>query len=235
MIEEVRKRLFALQDVGYKAFHCKLVPGVDPDRIIGIRTPALRALTKELARDERIGIFLNTLPHTYYEEYSLHGAIVCEMKDYDACVREIDRLLPLVDNWGTCDSLSPKVFKPAKNHARLIVDIRRWMDSAEPYTIRFGIGRLMCHFLDEDFRPEYLAWVANERSEHYYVRMMVAWFFATALAKQWEATIPFIEQQRLAPWTHNKAIQKAIESYRISDERKEYLKTLRVRSQHSMK
>lgn len=227
MKEEIRKRLFALQDTQYKAFHSKLVPNINADKIIGVRTPELRKLAKEYAKNEQIDDFLASVEHDYYEETNLHGFIISETKDYDLCVKELDKFLPVVDNWATCDLLSPKVFKQKKNHERLIEDIKRWMSSDAPYTIRFGIEMLMSHFLDEDFKPEYLNWVAAEKGEHYYIKMMVAWFFATALAKQWDAAIPFIEQKTMDKWVHNKAIQKAIESYRVSDTQKSYLRTLK--------
>ncbi|MBQ4036354.1 MAG: DNA alkylation repair protein [Paludibacteraceae bacterium] len=227
MKEEIKKRLFALQDTQYKAFHSKLVPNINADKIIGVRTPELRKLAKEYAKNKQIDDFLASAEHDYYEETNLHGFIISETKDYDQCINELDRFLPVVDNWATCDLLSPKVFKQKKNHERLIEDIKRWMSSDQPYTVRFGIEMLMSYFLDDDFKPEYLQWVAKEKVEHYYIKMMVAWFFATALAKQWDAAIPFIEQKTMDKWVHNKAIQKAVESYRITDSQKAYLRTLK--------
>ncbi len=227
MKEEIKKRLFALQDTQYKAFHSKLVPNINADKIIGVRTPELRKLAKEYAKNKQIDDFLASAEHDYYEETNLHGFIISETKDYDQCIKELDRFLPVVDNWATCDLLSPKVFKQKKNHERLIEDIKRWMSSDQPYTVRFGIEMLMSYFLDDDFKPEYLQWVAKEKGEHYYIKMMVAWFFATALAKQWNAAIPFIEQKTMDKWVHNKAIQKAVESYRITDSQKAYLRTLK--------
>lgn len=227
MKQEIQQRLLALQDLGYKDFHSKLVPNIEADRIIGVRTPELRKLAKEYAKHEHIAEFLSQQQHDYYEETNLHGFILCELKDYDQCVKAIDAFLPMVDNWATCDLLSPKVFKQKKNHERLIDDIKRWLKSSEPYTIRFGIEMLMSHFLDDEFKPEYLGWVANEKGEHYYIKMMVAWFFATALAKQWDSTLPYIEKKVMDKWVHNKSIQKAIESYRVSDEQKAYLRTLK--------
>lgn len=227
MKEEIKKRLFALQDTQYKAFHSKLVPNINADKIIGVRTPELRKLAKEYAKNKQIDDFLASAEHDYYEETNLHGFIISETKDYDQCIKELDRFLPVVDNWATCDLLSPKVFKQKKNHERLIEDIKRWMSSDQPYTVRFGIEMLMSYFLDDDFKPEYLHWVAKEKGEHYYIKMMVAWFFATALAKQWDAAIPFIEQKTMDKWVHNKAIQKAVESYRITDSQKAYLRTLK--------
>lgn len=223
----VLSRLFALQDLKYKEFQCKLMPTVAPERVIGVRTPELRKLAKELFKESETAEFLNTLPHQYYDENNLHGFLVEQIKDYSAAVVAIDAFLPYVDNWATCDLISPKVFK--KYRSELLKEIRRWMASVRTYTIRFGIGMLMTHFLDEDFSPEHLSWVAAIRSEEYYVNMMIAWYFATALAKQWDSVIPYIEHHRLDKWVHNKAIQKAVESYRITDEQKRHLRALRVK------
>ena len=223
---KIHEKLFAQQDLKYRDFHSKLMPGIDKERIIGIRTPQLRKIAKEFANDAEIDDFLSNLPHQYYDENNLHGFVIAELKDYDRSIAEIDRLLPYIDNWATCDLIRPKTF--AKNHGRLLKDIRRWMKSDKTYTIRFGIEMLMTHFLDNDFSSEYLEWVVGITNDEYYVKMMVAWYFATALAKQYEATLPIIEQKRLAAWTHNKSIQKAIESYRITDDQKKYLKTLKV-------
>ena len=221
----VTQRLFSLADEGYRQFQTPLLPSVEPERIIGVRTPVLRKLAKEMAGTAEAEAFLRDLPHTYYEENNLHAFLVEQMKDYDACAAAIDTFLPYVDNWSTCDGWSPKVFK--KHPEELLVKIREWMASDLLYTVRFGIGMLQRYFLDERFDPVYLAWVATIDREEYYVRMMVAWYFATALAKQYEATLPYVEQGRLPIWTHNKTIQKAVESYRISAEQKIYLKTLR--------
>ncbi|MCQ2228146.1 MAG: DNA alkylation repair protein [Bacteroidales bacterium] len=227
IIQDIQKRLFSEQDLKYQAFHAKLVPTLPPDRIIGVRTPQLRKLAKEFSKHNDIDVFLNALPHDYYDERNLHGFIISEIKDYDRSLAEIERLLSVVDNWATCDLLSPKAFKVKSNRQRLIVDVRRWMSSPEPYIRRFGIEMLMSHFLDDAFDVKYLKWVADAATDHYYVKMMIAWYFATALAKQYEATIPYIEQGRLTSWIHSKTIQKAIESYRITDEQKAYLRTLR--------
>ena len=229
MQNTIQQQLFALQDLKYRDFHAKLVPGMDVNDIIGVRTPDLRKLAKQLAKDERVGEFLAVLPHKYLDEMNLHGFIISELKDYDVCLKEIERFLPYVNNWATCDLLSPKAFKQKKNRTRLVEDIKRWMASDEPFIKRFGIEMLMSLYLDEDFKPEYLKWVAEIRHEHYYVKMMMAWYFATALAKQWEATIPYIEGHTMEKWTHNKAIQKAVESYRITLEQKELLKSYRVK------
>jgi len=227
MINEIRQRLFALQDLKYRDFHAKLVPNLPVERIIGVRTPQLRSLAKEMSKRDGIDEFLNDMPHRYYDERNLHGFIISEIKDYDKVVAEIDRFMPEVDNWATCDLLSPKAFKNKANRQRLIVDVERWIKSDEPYIRRFGIEMLMSHYLDEYFKEEYLVWVANAATDHYYVKMMIAWYFATALAKQYDATIPYIEKGRLTSWIHVKTIQKAIESYRITPEQKEYLRELR--------
>lgn len=225
--EEIRNRLFEMQDLKYRDFQAKLMPGVEIENIIGVRTPELRKFAKEIWKSGEYTVFLAEVPHKYYDEQNLHGFIVCEIKDYDEVVARIDEWLPSVDNWATCDLMRPKVF--AKHKDRLIEDIWRWMASDEPYTIRFGIEMLMTFFLDDDFRAEYLEPVAKIGHEHYYVKMMVAWFFATALAKQWEASLPYIEEQKMDEWTHNKAIQKAIESYRITDEQKAHLRTFKIK------
>ncbi|MBR0455665.1 MAG: DNA alkylation repair protein [Firmicutes bacterium] len=225
-IEEIRQELFSLQDKEYKAFQVKLIPTVDPETVIGTRTPALRAYAKSLVKSGDTDEFLAELPHSYFDENQLHAFILSEIKDMERCFDEVERFLPYVDNWATCDQLSPKVFK--KNRERLLLHIRRWITSEEVYTIRFAIGMLMQHFLDEEFDKEYPEMVAEVWSEEYYVNMMIAWYFATALAKQYNAIIPYLEEQRLEAWTHNKAIQKAIESRRITQEQKEYLRSLKV-------
>ena len=225
--KDIERRLFALEDKKYKEFQSKLMPTVNPDTIIGVRTPAIRKLAKELAKQPEYMAYIHMLPHNYYDENNLHGFLIETIKDYEECVSAVNEFLPYVDNWATCDSMSPKVFK--KHRPELLEQIKIWMASEHTYTIRYGIGMLMTHFLDEDFEKEYLEWVAGIRSEEYYVNMMVAWYFATALAKQPEATLPYIEQKRLDAWTHNKAIQKAVESFRVTKEQKEYLRTLRVR------
>ncbi|MGN0166298.1 MAG: DNA alkylation repair protein [Lachnospiraceae bacterium] len=225
--EEIRRELFSLQDEGYKNFQSKLIPTVNPDTVIGVRTPRLRKLAKEFAGRGGIDAFLSELPHTYYEENNVHGFIIETIKDYDSCVRELDRFLPYVDNWATCDSIRPKIF--AKNKDRLIGDITRWINATDTYTIRFGIEMLMTFFLDDDFKPEYAEMVAAIRSEEYYVNMIISWYFATALTKQYDAILPYVAENRLDTWTHNKSIQKALESYRISKEKKDYLRTLKRR------
>ena len=226
--ERVRKELFALQDTAYRDFQKNLIPGYDTDRMIGVRTPALRTLAKTCSKWEDIGDFLNDLPHDYFDEDQLHAFLLGEIKDFDACLAAVDRFLPYVNNWATCDQMSPKVFR--KEKAKLLAQIRVWLASDHPFTVRFAVGMLMEHFLDGDFDPLYPETVAQIRSDEYYVNMMIAWYFATALAKQYEAVLPYLETPRLAPWTHNKAIQKAIESRRITPEQKEYLRSLKIRS-----
>ena len=225
--ETVRGRLFALRDETNAAFMARLVPTLPPESVLGVRMPDCRALAKELCRMPDIGEFLTDLPHRYLDENNLHALILNEEKDCAAAVAAIDAFLPYVDNWATCDALRPKAFK--KHPSALPDECRRWMRSGATYTVRFGIEMLMTHYLDESFRPEYLEQVSIIKSKEYYVNMMIAWYFATALAKQYEATISYIEQRRLAQWTHNKTIRKAIESCRITEERKAYLRTLTIR------
>ena len=228
IIGEIRDRLFSLQDAKYRELQIKILPNLEPESIIGVRTPELRQMAKELAVREETGAFLKNLPHRYFDENQLHAFILSGMKDYTACMEALERFLPYVDNWATCDQMSPKVFR--KHRMELLGSIRKWIASDQAYTIRFGIGMLMEHYLDGDFDPAYPEIAAGVRSGEYYVNMMTAWYFATALAKQYDAVIPYIENRRLDPWTHNKAIQKAIESYRITPEQKEYLKTLKIRN-----
>lgn len=224
-VKEIQDKLFELRDEKYAAFQAKLIPTASPEQIIGVRVPKVRELAKALVKEGGYDDFLKTLPHDYYDEDMLHGAILTEIKDYEKAVTEIDRFLPYVNNWAVCDTVSPKAFK--KNKPALLGKIREWMASDKTYTIRFGMEMLMSHFLDADFKPEYLEGPANIRSDEYYVNMMTAWFFATALAKQWDATLPYIENNRLDTWTHNKSIQKARESYRITPEQKELLNKLK--------
>ena len=226
-IKEIRQGLFALKDEKYKEFQKKLIPTVDENTVIGVRTPVLRKYAKDVSGTPGAVIFMQTLPHEYYEENNLHGMLIETMKDYDECIAYLDEFLPYVDNWATCYLISPRVFKKHKDE--LLVKIKEWMASDRVYTIRFGMEMLMTHFLDEDFKPEYLGMAADVHSEEYYVNMMIAWFFATALAKQYEASLPYIENHCMDRWTHNKTIQKAIESYRITDEQKRYLKSLKIK------
>lgn len=226
--DEIRERLFELRDEEYRDFQSGLIPTVDRDYFIGVRTPALRFLAAELSKRGDIGDFLAELPHKSFDENQLHAFIISLIKDYDACLAAVNEFLPYVNNWATCDQMSPKVFK--KHRDRLIYSVTDWMSDSKTYTVRFGTGMLMQHYLDGDFKPEYLEAAAKIRSDEYYINMMTAWFFATALAKQYGAALPYIEQRRLDLWTHNKAIQKAVESRRIADEQKSYLKTLRLKT-----
>lgn len=223
--DDIRKELKKLQDKGYQKMQVTIIPTVDADSIIGVRTPALRQMAKELSKREDISSFLSDVPHKFFEENQLHAFILSGMKDAESCIKLVDEFLPFVDNWATCDQMSPKVFK--KNKQLLLEYVDKWIKSDHTYVKRFAIGMLMEHFLDEDFKTSYLTKVSKIRSEEYYVNMMIAWYFATALAKQYEDTLPFIEKQKLDKWTHNKSIQKAVESYRITPEQKEYLKTLK--------
>ena len=224
--DEIRTELKSLQDVKYREMQVRIIPTVKPESVVGVRTPELRQMAQKYAQAEDVDVFLNDLPHAFFEENQLHAFILSGMKDYDACLEKLNRFLPYVDNWATCDQMSPKVFR--KHRKELLNSIREWIRSKEPYTIRFGIGMLMEHYLDGDFDPAYPEMAAGVRSEEYYVNMMTAWYFATALAKQYDAVLPYIEEHRLDDWTHNKAIQKAIESYRIAPERKDYLRTLKT-------
>ena len=221
----IQETLFSMQDTAYRDFQAKLIPGASPESMIGVRTPALRTYAKELLKNGDVSAFLAELPHRYFDENQLHAFLLSEMKDHARVLTELERFLPYVDNWATCDQLSPRIFK--KHTAELLPEIRRWMAAEHTFTVRFGIGMLMQHYLGEHFQPEYPEWVASVRSEAYYINMMRAWYFATALAKQYDAVIPFLEEQRLDVWTHNKTIQKARESYRITPEQKDYLKTLK--------
>lgn len=223
--DEIQKELFSKQDTAYRDFQAKLIPNLADGAMIGVRTPELRKMAKQYAKREDIAAFLNVLPHTYFDENQLHAFIISERRDFAQCIAELARFLPFVDNWATCDQLSPKIFK--KHRQELLPPINEWLSSAQTYVIRFGIGMLMEHFLDEDFDLVYPETVAKIRSDEYYVNMMIAWYFATALAKQYQAVLPFLEQNRLDTWTHNKTIQKAVESLRITPEQKSYLKTLK--------
>lgn len=221
----IQQELFALQDISYADFQSKLVPNIPRELFIGVRVPEGRKLAKKHTKEPEISDFLTDLPHKYYDENILHALLISEIKDYDACIVAIDNFLPYVDNWAVCDILSPKIFKTHKTS--LLEKIKEWSASEKTYTCRFGIEILMSYFLDDDFNPDYLDIPASVHSEDYYVRMMIAWYFATALAKQWDATIKYIEDHRLDVWTHNKAIQKARESRRVTPKQKEYLKSLK--------
>ena len=224
-MEEVQKQLFELQDMAYRDFHSRLMPDIDKETVIGIRVPVLRKYAKSIAGTELSEKFIKELPHRYYEENNLHMMLITGIKDYDRCLTEIERFLPYIDNWATCDFPAPKCFENHKEE--LLPVIKRWIASSETYTIRYGIGMLMRLYLDEDFDPEYVRLVVGVKSDEYYVNMMIAWYMATALAKQWDAVIPYIEDHCMSDWVHRKTIQKAVESYRITDEQKEYLKGYR--------
>lgn len=224
-MESITKELFKLQDKKYKGFQEKLIPNINSNKLIGVRTPELRILAKKMIKENNYQTFLKELPHQYFDENQLHGFILSEIKSYEECIKQINLFLPYINNWATCDQTSPKIFK--KHHKELIKEINKWIKSKETYTIRFGVGMLMQHYLEEDFKEEYLEWVAKIKSEEYYVNMMRAWFFATALAKQFDSTIPLLEKHELDKWTHNKTIQKAIESYRISKDQKNTLRDLK--------
>lgn len=224
---DLHKELKKLQDLKYRDMQIKIIPTVDADSIIGVRTPELKAMAKEILKSGDYTDFLNDLPHKYFEENQLHAFIISGMKDADECFEELEKFLPYVDNWATCDQMSPKIFK--KHKEELLKRVKVWIASDEPYTIRFGVSMLMEHFLDDDYDTKYPVMVAKLRSDEYYVNMMIAWYFATALAKQYDSILPYIEKKKLDKWTHNKAIQKSVESYRITDEQKAYLKTLKIK------
>ena len=227
IIDEIRKILLELADSKYREMQIKTTPSVDEQFFIGVRTPALRAYAKELVKRDNIGEFLAELPHKYFEENQLHAFIISLDKDFESCIAKVEVFLPYVDNWATCDQMNPKVF--AKHTCELLEHINPWLGSDKTYTVRFGIKMLMDHFLGNDYELEYPKAVAKIRSDEYYIKMMQAWYFATALAKQYNSVLPFIEDRSLDTWTHNKAIQKSVESFRISDEHKAYLKTLKIK------
>ena len=214
----MRNRLMQLRDETYAQFQRKLLPTLEAGMIIGVRTPVLRAMAKEMRKGGEAEAFMQRLPHETVEENQLHAFLIEGIKDFDSCLAAVHNFLPFVDNWATCDQLVHKAL--VQDKMRLIAQIRVWLASDHPYTVRFGVNCLMRWYLEEDFKPGYLEWVARIRSEDYYVNMVVAWYFATALAMQYGASLRFIEQHRLEPWTHNKTIQKAIESRRITAEQK---------------
>ena len=213
------------KDEEYKEFQAKLVPNISPDTMIGVRTPQMRKIAKEVFNSENKDEFLKDLPHRYYEENLVHFFVIAMIKDFDECVRAVEEFLPYIDCWPVSDQATPKAF--TRNHEKLLPYIRKWIKSDHIYTARFGIRMLMNEFLGEDFKPDYLEWVATVKGEDYYIKMMVAWYFATALAKRYDESVKYIEERKLDEWVHKKAIQKAIESYRVSDEHKEYLRKLR--------
>ena len=224
--KEIEAELFAMRDEKYATFQARIIPTVAEEKILGVRTPQLRNFAKKLIKDEGCGTFLKKLPHKYFEEDQLHAFVISLQKDFDLCLEQVEAFLPHINNWATCDQLSPKAFKKEKE--KLLPCIKKWIKSEKTYTVRFGIGMLMQHFLDENFCDHYASMVAKVRSDEYYVNMMRAWYFATALAKQYDLVLPYVQQKKLDAWTHNKAIQKSIESYRITAEQKSYLRTLKV-------
>ena len=223
----VCKKLISLQDLKYRDMQIKIIPNIDPASIIGVRTPELKKIAKEMYRSGEYRSFIKKLPHDHFEENQLHAFIICEMKDLAECFDEVEHFLPYVDNWATCDQMSPKIFK--KNKDELLKHIKTWIGSDRTYTVRFGVGMLMQHFLDDDYDEKYPKMVAGLRSDEYYINMMIAWYFATALAKQYESVLPYIEENKLDDWTHNKAIQNSLESFRVTDEHKKYLRSLKVK------
>ena len=225
--QNLQRQLFAMADLSYKAFHCSLIPTVDEDTVIGIRTPVLRKFAADFAKTEEAAAFLRDLPHRYYEENNLHGFLLEKIKDYDTLIAELNRFLPHINNWATCDLISPKIFP--KHREELLEQIRIWIRDEHTYTVRFAVGMLMKFYLDDAFDPAFPELVAKIRSEEYYINMMIAWYFATALAKQYDAILPYLENRRLDPWTHNKTIQKAIESRRITPEQKSLLRSLKIK------
>lgn len=227
MEQTITERIFELKDEKYKQFHSKLIPTVNPNTIVGVRTPQLRKLAKEISKEEQAGAFLKKLPHKYYEENNLHAFIIEGIKDYDRLISELNAFLPFVDNWATCDMMNPKVFK--KHTDELLIQIKEWLKSESTYTVRFALGTMMRYYLDENFSAEILELASSINSNEYYIKMMVAWFFATALSVQYTSALPCLEEKRLDTWTHNKAIQKAIESRRIANEQKDYLRTLKIK------
>ena len=224
----IREELFNMQDLKYRDFSAKLIPTEDKEYFIGVRTPELRKFAKQLVKEDAYSDFINELPHKYFDENQLHAFILSEMKDYDRCIEEVCKFLPYVNNWATCDQMSPKIFKKHKDD--LLKYIKKWIKSKETYTVRFAIGMLMEHYLDGDYDIKCSDMVAKVRSEEYYINMMIAWYFATGLAKQYDSILPYIEEKRLDVWTHNKTIQKAVESYRITQEQKVYLKSLKIKN-----
>ncbi len=223
--DEIRKEMFLLQDKAYRDLQGRLIPSVAPDRFIGVRTPELRKMAKRMGRRGDIREFLEDLPHLYFDENQLHAFLISEIRDFPACLDAVNGFLPYIDNWATCDQMSPKAFR--KHRPELLDSVKAWLACGKTYEVRFGLKMLMDHYLDDLFDPAYPEMAAAVRSGEYYVRMMAAWYFATALAKQYDAVIPLMEGHRLDPWVHRKAIQKATASYRISPEQKAYLRSLK--------
>ena len=226
----------------YRDFHASLLPNIDKKSIIGVRVPTMRKIAKEFASSAtpvELAKFLDKLPHKYFEENQVHLFVVERIKDFDECVRRIEQFLPYIDNWAVCDGKSPKAL--LKDESRFYAKICEWLKSAKPYTVRFGVNMLMAFFLDDRFDKSQLKLVAaiDENlfddagraecpTDRYYVQMVIAWYMATALAKQWDATFPYIKGRKLSPWIHNKTIQKACESYRITDAQKQNLRKLKL-------
>ena len=235
-MNSIQKELLSLKDSEYSVFQCNLVPGVDPESIIGVRVPNIRKLAKKIYKNAElydINTFFKSLPHTYYDENMLHSVLLCDVKDFENVINLIEQFLPFVDNWAVCDTIIPKIFN--KDKVRLMPYIHKWIGSDKVYTVRFGIKMLMTHFLDEDFDNEYLyipynSLIKNNNFEQdYYVKMMIAWYYATAFAKKWDETLLFFEQNKFDKWIYNKSIQKALESYRVNDSQKEILRNLRLK------
>ena len=225
-IEDIRVQLAALADPAYRAFHTKLIPNIDPARILGVRTPALRQFARSFGKTADAADFLRDLPHQTYEENNLHAFLIEQIPDFDEAIAELERFLPYFDNWATCDMMRPKIFR--RHRKELLAAIRRWLASGHAYTVRYAIEMLMCHYLDDAFSPEYPRMVAAVSDKEYYVHMMIAWYFATALTKQYDAILPWFTSPVLSPKTHNKALQKAIESYRLTGAQKAHLRTLKI-------
>ena len=226
-VMSIREILYAHQDLKYADFIAKLVPTLPKEHFIGVRTPEYKKILKELPGEDVVNEFMNTLPHQFYEENILHVTLICKIKDFDECLKQAERFLPYVNNWAVCDGLQPKVFK--KHMEEIKKRVPGWITSKETYTRRFGLHMLMTYFLDDDFDEALLSLASDQRSEEYYANMMTAWAFAEALAKQWDVAVTYIEGRRLDKWTHNKAIQKAVESYKFTDEQKAYLKGLKIK------
>ena len=225
--EDITKDIYKYQDIKYQKFLQNLIPNINPDLIIGVKTPELKNLAKIYFNNNDIDIFLNTLPHIYFEENQLHAFIINNIKDFNICIKEVNTFLPYINNWATCDQLNPKCFK--KNHLLLLPYISTWLNSNDTYSIRFGIRMLMNYFLDDDYDIKYLDIVSNIKSDEYYINMMIAWFFQVALVKQYNDAVKYLENKKLNNFVHNKAISKAIDSYRIDNNTKEYLKKLKIK------
>lgn len=227
-MDTIQEKLFSLQDLKYKEFHSKLMPTVREYKIIGVRVPQLRKLAKEINKSDLKAEFLKALPHKYYDEDNLHAFLIEQIKDFDECISALDDFLLHIDNWATCDMMTPKVLE--KEPDKLYLKIQEWINSSHTYTIRFGVVSLMKFFMNDRLDKKHLNLLLSIKSDEYYVNMAISWYIATALASRWETVIPYIEKKKFDKWVHNKSIQKAIESYRITKEQKEYLKTLKIKS-----